>query len=239
MVEKDKLSELRKLNIRLTAQALRESVKPDNLIIQAIDCIAEIEKAANILVKRLREWYELYNPELSRDIADNERFVKEIRENDGKKDGSIGAELSEKDIEQIRELGTKVNMLYELKNSNEKYIEELMQEHLPNTLAVAGSLVGAKLVSQAGSLKHLSEIPASTVQILGAEKALFRHMRTGAKMPKYGILHQHQIVQKAGKLQGKAARVLADKISIGAKVDYFHGEFIGDKLLAEVKRKLK
>lgn len=240
MEKNDRLAELRLLNIRATADALRKSVKPDNLIIQAIDCIAEIDKAENMLVKRLREWHELYNPELSRSIADSVRFATAVCENQKKNDDSVGAELIGKDIEQIQELAETIIRMHKLRDSNEKYIEQAMKGHMPNTLAVAGHLIGAKLVSQAGSLKHLSEVPASTVQILGAEKALFRHMKTGAKPPKYGILFQHQIVQKAGKtMQGKAARLLADKISIAAKIDYFKGEFIGDKLLAEVKRKLK
>ena len=97
----------------------------------------------------------------------------------------------------------------------------------------------AKLMALAGSLKHLSQIPASTVQLLGAEKALFRHMTTGAKCPKYGILFQHPYVSQAKKqVQGKIARLLADKISIAVKVDYFKGAFIGDTLKEQLKEKI-
>ena len=81
--------------------------------------------------------------------------------------------------------------------------------------------------------------PASTVQLLGAEEALFKHIKTGARCPKYGVLFAHQLVQKADKdRRGRAARVIADKISLASKVDFFKGEFIGDKLLKEVEKKL-
>jgi len=96
----------------------------------------------------------------------------------------------------------------------------------------------AKLIALAGNLKKLVEFPSSTIQLLGAEKALFRHMRTGAKAPKHGIIHEHPIVSKA-KEKGKAARAVADKISLAVKVDYFKGKFIGDKLRKELEEKFK
>lgn len=228
-------------NIEITAQLLRQSVQTDNLIIQAIDSIAVLDKAANALAKRLREWYSLYNPELSREFAENERFVSVVCDSSVKKSKeSIGAQLSNSDISDIEEFAKSVRSLYNERQNVEKYIDGLMESSCPNIKAVAGSLIGAKLISQAGSLKRLSALPASTLQILGAEKALFRHMKTGAKPPKFGILFQHQLVQKAQKQnQGKMARLLADKISIAAKVDYFKGNFVGDKLLEEIAKKIK
>ena len=113
-----------------------------------------------------------------------------------------------------------------------------MDELCPNTKAVCGVLTGAKLIEHAGSLKRLSEMPASTIQILGAEKALFRHMKTGAKPPRHGIIVHHPLIAKAPeKIHGKIARALADKISIASKVDYFQGKFIGDKLKKELEDK--
>jgi nucleolar protein 56 len=229
--------QFREKNLQLTKQSLRESVGRDLLAIQTIDSISELDRVINILAKRLREWYELYNPEISRTTVNNEKFVSIIESAERQKE-SAGADLPGRDVEQMKELALALKRLYESRKSNEDYLKSLMDSMCPNLGAVAGTLIGAKLISYAGSLKHLSELPASTIQILGAEKALFRHMRTGAKPPKYGILYQHQMIQKAKK-QGRAARLLADKISIATKVDYFKGQFVGDKLLEEIKRKLQ
>ena len=121
-----------------------------------------------------------------------------------------------------------------------KYLEKLMKRCCPNILEIAGTTIGAKLILIASGLKRLSGFPASTVQLLGAEKALFRHM-TNKKFrpPKYGVIMQHQFIQSAKKQdKGKIARLLADKLSIAAKVDYFKGKFIGDKLKKEIKMRL-
>jgi nucleolar protein 56 len=115
-----------------------------------------------------------------------------------------------------------------------------MEKVCPNMLVITGSLIGAKLMDQAGGLKNLMEFPASTIQLLGAEKALFRHMKTGAKSPKFGFLHEHPLIsQNPKQIQGKIARTLADKICLAVKVDYFKGEFIGDKLLKKIEDKFK
>jgi nucleolar protein 56 len=228
-----------KKNMELTGKSLRESVSTDWLVIQTVNTLQELDKVANSMSKRLREWYSLHNPEFSNDTPDNEKYVTMVSEQDiPTGQTSIGADLPERDIAPIRELARAIKGLYGLRKSEEEYLDVLMKELMPNVQAISGTMIGAKLMHQAGSLKHLSELPASTVQMLGAEKALFRHMQTGAKCPKYGILFQHQLVQKA-KNKGKAARLLADKISIAAKVDYFKGEFVGDKLRREIEEKLK
>jgi nucleolar protein 56 len=83
--------------------------------------------------------------------------------------------------------------------------------------------------------------PASTIQLLGAEKALFRHLKNKKyQSPKFGVLHDHPLVLKAKRNErGRIARILADKICIAAKVDYFKGKYVGDKLLADLERRLK
>ena len=115
-----------------------------------------------------------------------------------------------------------------------------MKTYCPNLLAVTGISLGAKLMSKAGSLKRLVLMPASTIQVLGAEKALFRHMKTGAKPPRHGIIIKHPLISSAKqKEHGKRARTLADKIAIAVKVDYFKGKFIGDKLNKSIQEKFK
>jgi nucleolar protein 56 len=106
-----------------------------------------------------------------------------------------------------------------------------MKEVAPNVTALVGPLLGARLLSLAGSLEELAKLPASTVQVLGAEKALFRALRTGGKPPKHGVIFQFAEIRRAPKWQrGKIARALATKLAIAAKVDFFTGRYIGDEL---------
>ncbi len=224
-------------NIELTKKNIKESVTNDLLIIQTINSIEEVDKVANILAKRLREWYSLYNPELSHSIEDHKKFVEKVL-NKEKRKSEMGAELSEKDLKPILELTNKLDKLYEFREYLENYLEILVKQVCPNVAEVAGTLIAAKLLEHAGSLRKLVVFPASTIQLLGAEKALFRHMKSGAKAPKYGVLFMHPLIQKnKKKMHGKIARTLADKISIAAKVDYFKGKFIGDKLRKGIEEK--
>ena len=233
-----------KQNLEETKKKLRETVDFNDFIVQGINNIDEINRVINMLAKRLREWYELYNPEFSRKTFDHEKFVEEIISGKVTKEkDSMGAELTEADLAPIFGLAKEIESLYNLKKSQEGYLDKIMEKNCPNITAVAGAQIGARLIAIAGDLKRLVKFPASTVQLLGAEKALFRHMRTGAKAPKYGVIHEHPLVAKVAKVKvkdkGKAARALADKISIAAKIDYFKGEFIGDKLRKKLEERFK
>jgi nucleolar protein 56 len=235
-------------NILVTRHQVKESVTNDMLIIQASSSVEELEKAINLLVKRLREWYSYSLPEMEAKIEDHEKFVELIlskSRNELVKDFNIkhgmGTDLSKNDSDAVIHLAKAMHELIKEKNSKEKYLEALMKKECPNITAVAGALIGAKLISIAGSLKNLILMPSSTVQLLGAEKALFRHMlNKNSRPPKYGILFQHQLIQKVDKSnRGKAARALSDKILLAAKVDYFRGKFIGDRLRKELEAKFE
>ena len=242
-------SEFHNKNLLLTKKQIKDSVNEDLLITQTISNIGEIDKIANILMKRLREWYSLYNPEFSKSVYDNEKFVELIikknkkdllKEIKIKEDDSMGASFRKSDLDPILHLGKQIKNLFEFKKNNENYLETMMKKYCPNLNEVAGTLIGAKLLEHAGSLRRLILMPASTIQILGAEKALFRHLKTGkkAKPPKFGILSQHILISKVNRKDyGKVARALADKISISVKIDYFKGKFIGDKLKEELEKK--
>jgi nucleolar protein 56 len=228
-----------KLNLEETKKKIKESVSSDNFILQTVNNIDEINRVCNILVKRLREWYELYNPEFSRKITDHEKFVELIVEGKDKKEkNSMGADLSKADLEPVLKITKELCELYKFRDKQKEYLEKIMQKNNPNITAVAGYLIGAKLIALAGDLKRLVMFPASTVQLLGAEKALFRHMKTGARSPRHGIIVNHPLISGAPqKEHGKRARALADKISLAAKLDYFKGEFIGDKLRKELEER--
>jgi nucleolar protein 56 len=233
---------LRKESLKKLRKDLKESVSDDQLIINAVNSIEELEKTGNMLVTRLREWYALYNPEFEKWMDNQEKFAelviskdKKTLLNEIKAKESIGANLPKKDIDAMMILAKQAKENYNAINNIKRYIEFKMKKYCPNLLEIVGTMLGAKLIAKAGSLKRLSQFPASTIQILGAEKALFRHMKTGARPPRHGILIQHPIVAQAKqKDHGRRARTLADKISIATKVDYFKGDFIGKKLKKEL-----
>ena len=221
------------INRELTKDLLRNSVKEDQLIFQTISTIEDLDKITNLLIKRLREWYGYYNPEASATIHDNHTFAELIVSYAIKKDkDSIGSDLAKEHLEPIVMLAKKINELFELRNKEESYLSTIITLYCPNTVALAGVTISAKLLQKAGSLKKLSQFPSSTVQVLGAEKALFRHLKNKKNTsPRYGYLHEHPLISKVkNKDKGKAARMLAEKISIAAKIDYFKGKFIGDEL---------
>ncbi len=213
---------------------------------QAIANIAELDKVCNLLSKRLREWYGLYAPEVSEEISSHERFIAaivsksktqlliEMNLSDG-----MGADLGNVHVEEILLLAEQLIQLYALRQKHEDYLQNVMKTYCPNILELGGTTIGAKLIELGRGLKHLALLPASTIQLLGAEKALFRHITTGSKSPKYGLLYQHPLIQKApSKNKGKAARMLADKLSLCARLDYFKGEFKANEYRKELEEKL-
>lgn len=229
-------------NIAIVKRAISASVNKEQFIIQSINAIEELDRICNGLSKRLREWYGYYFPESVEKINDNEIFVRTILEKDKKElmsefklKESMGPNIGESnikitDIDKIMEYARQIQSMYDQRESLKNYLEELMIEICPNVHAVAGTMIGAKLMQKAGSLRHLSMMPSSTIQLLGAERALFRHLRNNKiRPPKHGIILNHPYVLDS-KNRGKSARMLSAKISIASKVDYFKGEYIGDKL---------
>ena len=238
--------------------------KRDLLAAQAIRAIDDIDKTVNLFVARLREWYSLHFPELNDLVREHEDYVKIVaelghRNNITKKalvdlgfseakaekianaaKTSIGADLSEFDINAVQTLARIALEMYRLRRSLTEYIDQVMKEVAPNITALVGPLLGARLISLAGGLEKLARMPASTIQVLGAEKALFRALRTGGKPPKHGIIFQYPHIHRSPKWQrGKIARALAAKLAIAAKVDAFTGRFIGDKLKEELERRIE
>jgi nucleolar protein 56 len=241
------LQELRQKNILLAKKLVKESVNSDQSIINAVNNIEELQKIQNVLSKRLREWYSLYFPELDKKFPDHEEYIGYVLKNDKTNllkefqvTEAMGADLSHEEVEETMKLATSIKQLFEEQKNLTAYLEKTMKEHYPNIYAIAGASIGAKLLRGAGSLRKLAMMRSSTVQLIGAEKALFRHIKTGARPPKHGYLLQHNLVQKASKdKRGKVARALADKIFVAARLDYFKGKFMGDEMLKEVEVKFK
>ena len=152
----------------------------------------------------------------------------------------MGAEITDFDIVAIQGFAQNIVNVYELRNQTEHYIDSMMAQVAPNLRTVVGSLVGARLISLAGGLRRLPCKPASTIQILGAEKALFRSLRSPtATSPKHGVIFQWPPLRTAKFwLRGKIARSLAGKLAIAAKADFFTGSYIGDDLNAQLRKRL-
>jgi len=130
--------------------------------------------------------------------------------------------------------------LYKFRAKSESYVEDVLKQVAPNMTAIVGAALSARLISIAGSLNNLAKMPASTLQVLGAEKALFRSLKTGARPPKHGVIFQHTAIHQAPRWQrGKIARTLSGKLTIAARVDAFKGEFVGEKLKDDVNKKIE
>ena len=247
--EKEYLKLLKEQNTILTINAVRASVNSDVLINQATNNINECDKTSSILVKRLREWYELYLPEFSHSIKNNEGFVRFLREKNRKEllselklteEETMGTGLKKEDLNEIMLLAELVQHIYTLRGHHEAYLQSILKDYAPNMNELCGTTIAAKLLEHAGSLKRLALLPSSTLQLLGAEKALFRHLTRKSKPPKYGLIINHPIIQNARKTdKGKAARALADKISICARLDYFKGEFKALEFKKELEERFK
>ena len=235
--------------IAITAKKISASVTWDTLLCQAIRSTDEIDKSINLLSKRLREWYEWHNPEFSRSVESHEKFAELILNSDRNKllaelninpKDSMGAELSEKDLAPILILANQVMQLKVLRETTTIYIHEQMKIHLPNFTAIAGAQVGAKLLGTVGTVTRLVKMTSSTIQVLGAEKALFRHLKTGARPPKHGLLFQHPLVSKAKPgNRGKIARMIANALSLAVRTDYFSPDnrSFGVEKIAEIETK--
>ena len=253
-------------NVSLELAKLRikgASEKRDLIVAQAIQTLDDLDRTVNLFMGRLREWYGVYFPEMDRliekhetysrlvmNLGDRENYTFEAVQAEGipnersellakTAQSSMGADIAETDLEQIQTLSRDVLALYELRKNMENYVDRTMEELAPNIRAVAGALLGARLIAIAGSLRNLAMRPASTIQVLGAEKALFRSLKTGAKPPKHGLIFQHTLLHDAKRWQrGKIARVIAGKLSIAARADAFGGNFIGEILKDQINKRL-
>lgn len=223
--------------ITLVKQEITQSIHWDTLLCQAIRSAEEIDTIINMLAKRLREWYEWSNPEFSRSIPSHEKFA-ELIITQGPNASEMGVPFDDEAKGAMLDLATQVVNLAQLRDRTQAYIQSEMTKHLPNTTMIAGALVGAKLLSLAGSVNRLVRMTASTLQVLGAEKALFRHLKTGARPPKHGIIFQHPLISKS-KDKGKTARLIANALAISIKSDYFKtNSNVGPQLLADIERKV-
>lgn len=224
----------------------KSSQEEDKLLIQAINSIDEIDESISKLIERIREWYTIYFPELDiiqnnesyinliAEVGDREKIIKDYS-NSFKLDVDIsnGADIEDEDLEMITHFSKSIQSLQKSRKEIEKYIDMKMDKIAPNLKNLVGASIGAKLISHVGGVKKLAMYPSGTIQILGAEKALFRHIKTGDPPPKHGLIFQHPEVRTSPWwIRGKIARLLALKISLSIRKDVFSQDF--DSSIAEV-----
>ncbi|KAJ3400930.1 hypothetical protein CcCBS67573_g03841 [Chytriomyces confervae] len=245
--------------------------RSDNMIIQAINLLDQLDKDVNTFSMRVREWYGWHFPELVKVVNDNYQYARccklignkanltedalpeleAILSQDAIKakqvisaaNASMGTDLSEIDFTNIEAFADRVISLTEYRTRLHGYLVSKMHQVAPNLSALIGEMVGARLISHAGSLTNLCKYPASTVQILGAEKALFRALKTRGNTPKYGLIYHSTFIGRAAtKNKGRISRILANKCSIASRIDCFLEKptsKYGEVLKAQVEERLK
>lgn len=230
-------------------ESISESISKDMIIIRVVSIIDDLNKIINLLIEKYRELYMLYLPEISQLIEDHEEFINAVR-NKSKEDLmkefnikiTMGYKnLDERDEKILNEISNEIYNLFRLRKKLREYLDDLMEQVAPNLSKIAGSYIGAKLIEMAGGLSELVKLPSSTIQVLGAEKALFRHLTKNTPPPKHGIIFNHPLIQKLPKdKRGDMARTLASKILIAAKVDYYNpGKNVADEILKELNERFE
>ncbi|CAI2729672.1 unnamed protein product [Schistosoma spindalis] len=216
--------------------------KIDTMIVQAVGLMDELDKEINNYIMRAKEMYGWHFPELSKIVLDNVTYVKVVKRIGHRANSSVdlsdlvpdeiasqireasivslGTEVIDEDITMINELCDQVLEASASRTQLHDYLIKRMVAVAPNLTALVGELLGARLIARAGTLVNLAKHPASTVQILGAEKALFRALKTRHNTPKYGLLyHATLVTQSDNQFKGKMSRMLAAKASLSARLD--------------------
>ncbi|KAF9671685.1 hypothetical protein SADUNF_Sadunf12G0073300 [Salix dunnii] len=241
----------------------------DNMVIQAIFLLDTLDKDVNSFAMRVREWYSWHFPELAKIVNDNYLYAKlakfiddksklsedkipELTDILGDEDkakevveaakASMGQDLSPIDLINVQQFAQRVMDLSEYRKKLHEYLVTKMNDIAPNLASLIGEIVGARLISHAGSLTNLAKCPSSTLQILGAEKALFRALKTRGNTPKYGLIfHSSFIGRASARNKGRMARYLANKCSIASRIDCFSESgttVFGEKLREQVEERL-
>ncbi|MDD3247893.1 MAG: NOP5/NOP56 family protein [Methanosarcina sp.] len=211
-----------------------EALTPDQRIVQAVEALDDINETTNSLSERLFEWYGGYFPECGLNGEALALFIVKYgsRENVVPDDplylkarDSMGAKLEAADEALLKCFAESVCSLYERRKQIEAYIESSMENLAPNLAITAGPMLGARLISIAGSLEKLAAFPSSTIQVIGASKALFKHLRERAPSPKHGVIYSHPLINTSPWwMRGKIARALAAKLSLAARIDFYSGK---------------
>ena len=237
--------------------------KGDVEVVQIIETLDILKKSISLFSSRMREWYGLHFPELTDKLIEDNVLIAKLISVLGKRDNftyekidqefgfkearikilqnlasqSMGADI---DLSILKKYANEILSLDDFRQELEAHLDTLMDRVAPNLFALVGGLIGAKLIAKAGSLKKLAFMPASRIQLLGAEKALYRFLKTGEKRPKHGLIFQWNLIRGSKPWnRGKISRLISGKIGICSKVDYFKGEFVAELLSKDINEKIQ
>ncbi|MBI2446019.1 hypothetical protein HYV43_06540 [Candidatus Micrarchaeota archaeon] len=230
----------------------------DSYMVQAVRSLDDLDEVKSLLFQRLDEWFKIHFPEM--ELGNEEHyayFAAHVTEKDvfsklaeqvgpdkagelkAKKSRTFGAPLEKEDQVALKSLAETYLQLYTTRKELEHYIEAVSRQVMPNATALVGGLISARLLSVAGSMERLATFPASTLQVLGAEKALFKHLKKGTLPPKHGLIFQSPYVNgQPFDKRGKAARALAAKLAIALKADFYTHHDISANLLADLQKRM-
>ena len=231
---------LSSFSIALSKRSLQGTIGRDRLIVQSVRSLDDLTRSVNVFIEHLYEWFSLHYPEM-KNVS-----VKDVVIKHGRRDnmpgfkGSTGVDLTDEDEKALKEFAQTIDVLEKEKKILERYVTLAMKDVAPNFSALVDPLLGARLIATAGSLEKLARMPASTVQLLGAEKALFRHLHQKGKSPKYGIIYNSTLIQNAPNEQkGKIARILSSKLMLAARIDYYSGRDDSEKMKKDLEAEIK
>ncbi len=255
---------LNTLTIQLARQEIqKKSEQKDQMLTQAIMVLDDLDKTYNQFMNRVKEWYGLYFPELAHLLSDNDTYLHLVNslltrdsftierlEQEGLSaekarqvayiaETSMGGQIDITDLQEIHDFSLQMPQLIQRRRALEQYVQTVMAEIAPNLLDITGPTLGARLIASVGGLEQLAKKSASKIQVLGAEKALYRSFKTGTKPPKHGVIFQHPTIHQAPKhVRGKIARVLAAKIAIASRVDCYGSGLKTRVLKADLEQRI-
>ncbi|PSH02039.1 MAG: hypothetical protein BRC27_00010 [Nanohaloarchaea archaeon SW_10_44_10] len=235
----------RKKALEKTREKLKENKNRDRFMMKAVEFLDETNKNFNAEMERFRDLYSLHFPELEKEITEDKHLIKILSDGINRNDldsfsemaeNSTGSSLEPADKEILEKMYTGLKKKVELRAELEEYIEEIVEDEMENLGTLLGPLLTARIVSLAGGLEELARKPSSTIQMLGAEKALFRYLKGKGTPPKHGVIFQHNFVNSLPEDErGKMARFLANKAALAARLDQYGDK--GDQLREECRKK--
>ncbi|MHA1167775.1 MAG: NOP5/NOP56 family protein [Candidatus Hodarchaeales archaeon] len=252
----------RTIAIELVKSKLRSPLTSKDLhLIQALNAVDDLTNIANLFFNRVQEWYSVHFPELISLVSSNQQLLRMVADIGSRESfsedklknlnearstkiiskamTSTGKDMDSSDFIPLQQLAKFALETEKTREGIYDYIERFMPDIAPNLTELLGYKLACRLLAKAGSLKNLALKPASTIQVYGAEAALFRHIKSGSDPPKHGLIFQSEYIHGAKRhLRGKIARLLAGKISIAARVDYFTGDFIAPALKEDLEKKI-
>jgi len=237
----------RKKALEKTREKLKENKNRDRFMMKAVEFLDESNKNFNAEMERFRDLYSLHFPELEKEITKDEQLIKILSDGVNRNDldpfsemaeNSTGSPLEPADEKILEEMYSGLEKKVEMRDELEEYIGEIVEDEMENLGALLGPLLTARIVSLAGGLEELARKPSSTIQMLGAEKALFRYLKGKGTPPKHGVIFQHNFVNSLPEDErGKMARFLANKAALAARLDQYGEKFKGDQLREECREK--